>query len=231
VSTHRRRALSRFLIVTALLLPIGGCAGVDRIEGGAGLLGEGAIAGRVELFGSATSARASDGRPTAVSGLVFVYLEPLDPSHAALSKPSTPEVRIGAGRQDPQLVLVHPNQAFHFLNLDAIHHEAFSLDAPNDFRVRIGGHQPSEPIRLPQSGFIRVFCELHPTETFSLIVSPAEHVVAVGSDGSFAIANVRSGHYRVRAAGVDAESATFPVVVSRGATLKLQLSLSPRAAK
>ena len=230
--THHRGKRNRLLIVVLFLLPIFGCAGVDRIGRGSGLRDDGAIAGRVQLVGSSGgAARDSDGRPAAANGPVFVYLEPGDASVATPPSMPTREIRIGAGRQEPALVLVLPNQPFRFLNLDKIHHEPFSLDAPNDFRVRIGGREPSDPIQLPQSGFVRAFCALHPAETFALIVSPAHHVVEVENDGSFVIENVQSGDYRVRAGGVDGESAAMPVRVSREATLKIQLRLAPRGAR
>jgi len=220
------------MVVGLLMLPILGCVGVDRIGRGIGLpAGNGVIVGRVELVGSPGAHRDSEGRRATGNGPVLVYLEPSDISLALLPSASTPEIRIGAGRQEPQLVLVPPNRPFRFLNLDPIHHEPFSLDAPNDFRVRIGGREPSVPIALSQSGFVRAFCGLHPRETFALIVSPARHVMAVGRDGSFAIENVPSGLYRVRAAGVDVESEGLPVRISRGETLKVQLKLSPRGAR
>ncbi len=235
--THQRGRLHRRLIVVLLVLfPIFGCARFEPSGRGLGQRKDGAIAGRVELVGSGGAARDSDDRPAAANGPVFVYLEPgdLDSRDASLAtRPSgsTREIRIAAGRQEPALVLVPPDQPFRFRNLDPIHHEPFSLDAPNDFRVRIGGGEQSDPIQLPQSGFVRAFCGLHPAETFALIVSPARHVVAVGNDGRFAIENVQSGDYRVRAAGVDVESAALPVQVSRGETFEIQLRLAPRGAR
>jgi hypothetical protein len=164
---------------------------------------------------------------------VLVYLEPVEapPSHdgGALRAVRNRDVRIRAGRQEPGLALVSPDQPFRFHNLDPIHHEPFSLEAPNDFDVRIGGRETSDLVRLPQSGFVRAFCRLHPSETFALIVSPARHVVAVEDDGSFAIANVRPGPYHVRAAGVDRESAAIEVRVVGRETIAVELELSPRS--
>ena len=231
--TRPRAQIHRLLIAVLILVPIFGCARMDRIGRGIGLRNDGAIAGRVELVRSRGIDHDQGGQPGSASVPVLVYLEPGDASPATPPDfpTSTREIRIGAGRQEPQLVVVPPNEPFQFLNLDPIYHEPFSLDAPNDFRVRIGGHAPSDPIRLPQPGFVRAFCGLHPTETFALIVSPARHVAVVQSDGTFAIEDVRSGSYRIRAAGVDVESAPLPIRVSRGETLKLQLRLSPRATR
>jgi hypothetical protein len=229
--SQRRAKRSGPLVIALVLLPIFGCARLDGFGRGLGLGRDGALTGRVELAGSGGAAREADGRKFVANGPVLVYLEPGDASVPILPSLSTREIRIGAGRQEPALVLVPPNKPFRFLNLDAIHHEPFSLHAPNDFRVRIGGRASSDPVQLPQIGFVRAFCGLHPAETFALIVSPARHVVAVGGDGRFAIRNIRSGPYRVRAAGVDVESAPLPVQVSRGETLEIQLKLAPRGAK
>lgn len=231
--TRQRAQIHRLWIVGLILVPLFGCTGLDRIGREIGLRNDGAIDGRVEIVRPGGPERDRDPQSGSAIGPMLVYLESDDASLATPSNPGTSpsEIRIGAGRQEPQLVVVPPNQPFHFRNLDPIFHEPFSLDAPNDFRVRVGGHESSGPIRLPQSGFVRAFCGLHPAETFALIVSPAQHVAAVRADGSFAIEDVRSGSYRIRAAGVDVESAALPIRVSRGETLKLHLRLSPRAAK
>lgn len=231
MKTRRRAQRHGSSIVVLLLMSIFGCA----IRDGAGpdfrLRNDGSIAGRVEHVGSGGSTRGQVGQVGFPSGSLLVYLEPSEDSLETPAAASEVEIKIGGGRQDPPLVVVPPDQPFHFLNLDPIHHEPFSLDAPNDFRVRMGGREASDPVRLAQNGFVRAFCRLHPAEAFVVIVSPARHVVPVHGDGSFEISNIRSGVYRIRAAGLDVESAAMPVRVSRGEVQKLALKLSPRSAR
>ncbi len=229
IVSRSRNAKRDRLPIVALLLSLFACARVEGPGDRIALPEVGALVGRVDL--SAGDVRDPVGRPAVGRGSVLVYIESSDASLSSPPDGSPLEIQIGSGMQEPQLALVIPNRPFRFINLDPIHHEPFSLDAPNDFRVRIGGREPSAPIQLPHGGFVRVFCGLHPAEMFALIVSPAEHVLAVDDDGSFAIPNVRPGDYRVRAAGVDAESAAVPVRVARGETLRIQLKLSPRGTR
>lgn len=227
-----RCLVSAFLL---LLLPTFGCA---IWEGGLGArvgASSARLEGRVELVGSEQG----------WNGPVLVYLEPLEApldghllsalwrlaGWSEASSEGTTEVRIRDGRQQPELVLVSPDQPFRFRNLDAIHHELFSVDASNAFEVGIGALGASDPVSLPQAGFVRAFCRLHPSESFALVVSPARRTVAVDRSRRFVLTDIEPGVYHVQATGLEVESAATRIRLVAGETLGVELRLSARSAR
>ncbi|MHA7837407.1 MAG: hypothetical protein ACX98W_08120 [bacterium] len=207
-----------------LLVSLFGCAAWQDLRDGLGrerARPPGIVRGRVEPAPS-----------VGATGPMLVVLEPLRDARSRERDDGLGprEIRIRSGQQEPPIALVSGRQGFRFRNLDPIHHEPFSMDARNAFRVRVEGGALSEPVRLSQGGFVRVFCRLHPTETFALVVSEARRPLAapLAAEGRFSFSGLSSGSYRLRAVGVDAESGPVRIDVPGGETVHVELGLRAR---
>jgi len=145
-----------------------------------------------------------------------------------MDRQQSEQVVIRQGRQEPELHLVHPEQPLKIHNQDSIYHELFTADNRNRFELRVGGSQDSEYIRLEHPGFVRVFCRLHPTESFAFLVARADRFVRIEPGSLFKIPSLPRGDYRIQAGTVDSQTKSMIVHVEAGETVDLTLHLLPR---
>ena len=129
-------------------------------------------------------------------GPVVVYLE----SEALTSAPTTPPavMRQQNARFSPPFLAVAKGTDLAMPNDDAIYHNAFSFSSPNDFDLGLYPAGESRAVALRHPGVVRIFCSIHEAMNGTVFVSPSPWFGIVDADGSYRIAGVPSGSFRVR---------------------------------
>jgi plastocyanin len=86
-----------------------------------------------------------------------------------------------------------------FPNYDPIFHNLFSVSAPNDFDLGLykGGASKSHSFTKP--GIVRVFCNVHPQMSATIVVANSPYFTNAGKNGSFRLVEIPDGNYMLRA--------------------------------
>jgi len=125
---------------------------------------------------------------------VVVYLEV--PLPAAVN-PVTAELKQRNRRFEPEVVAVPVGSSVSFPNADPIFHNVFSLSKAKQLDL---GHYPSgqsRTIRFDKPGVVELYCHLHPNMNAVVLVLPGAFYTRPGADGTFQVAGVPAGHYKI----------------------------------
>jgi plastocyanin len=151
------------------------------------------VAGMVELKDS----RAAAVRKHRDFSGVVIALEPLDaavpnhaPNHARMvqkDKTFTPHVL-------PVLI----GTTVDFPNYDPIFHNAFSNYDGQLFDVGLYPPGSSREVHFTREGVVRIFCNIHSSMSALIVVLKTPYFTTTTRDGSFQIANVPPGEYRLK---------------------------------
>jgi hypothetical protein len=207
----RAAALVVWLAGAAALL-----AGATALLVGAAAADEpGTVTGGVKVL--------ADGVERADAGGVLVYVTGFrEPPPRAPS----PAIVQHDKRFEPPLVAITAGQEVSFPNADPFFHNVFS-PSPTQ-RFDLGQYKMGETkTRLfPQPGFIEVYCNIHPQMAATILVLPNRRFTITEPDGSYRIAGVPAGTWRVfaydRQSSVPAQA---DVTVAAGGTAVVDLTV------
>jgi plastocyanin len=166
----------------AVLMPLAALAGVVPAA---------TVGGRVELVSSHDSRKRTDN-----SGVV-VWLEPA---------PGIPLVSASAGRAQmvqknktftPHVLAVSVGTVVDFPNFDPIFHNAFSNYNGQIFDIGLYPPGTTRSLAFRREGVVRVFCNIHPAMSAVIVVLKSPYFATSAKNGSFEIANVAAGSYRM----------------------------------
>jgi plastocyanin len=162
---------------------------------------------------------------------VIVYLDPVGT-----------DAKIDPAVQKKQFVMSTKNKSFvpralavplgatvSFPNYDSIFHNLFSVSTPNQFDLGLykGGASKSKSFEHP--GIVKVFCNVHPQMSATIIVSASKYFTLADKAGNFDLGLVPNGSFALRAYA-DEGQATQPIQVS-DTPLKLKLIINGRTFK
>ncbi len=99
----------------------------------------------------------------------------------------------------PRSMAVVLGATVRFPNFDPIFHNMFSVSRPNDFDLGLykGGASKSKIFNSP--GIVRVFCNVHPQMTATIVVSDTPFQTHADKAGNFSLENIPSGSFFLRA--------------------------------
>ncbi len=102
---------------------------------------------------------------------------------------------------DPSLVVIAAGQTVEFVNDESrpIEHNVFSRSPAKQFDL--GLYRPGakgKKVTFEKPGPVRIFCSIHRYMDGVVYVCPTPFFAKVGADGSYEIANVPAGNYRVK---------------------------------
>jgi plastocyanin len=135
-------------------------------------------------------------RKSDYSGVVL-WLERSGGAPPAL-QPRTATIVQKQKRFSPHVIAVPAGTTVEFPNLDPIFHNAFSNFAGQPFDVGLYPPGTSQKIRFQRPGVVRVFCNIHPTMSAVIVVTPTPYNAISNKAGDFTIAGVQPGSYRLR---------------------------------
>lgn len=101
-------------------------------------------------------------------------------------------------RFSPHIIAVPAGTTVDFPNYDPIYHNAFSNFAGQSFDVGLYAPGTSQKVRFTRPGVVRVFCNIHPTMSAVIVVTPTPYIGISGKSGAYSIAGVEPGSYRLR---------------------------------
>jgi hypothetical protein len=101
-------------------------------------------------------------------------------------------------RFSPHVIAVPAGTTVEFPNRDPIFHNAFSNFAGQPFDVGLYPPGTSQRVRFQRPGVVRVFCNIHPTMSAVIVVTPTPYNAISQKSGEFSITGVQPGSYRLR---------------------------------
>jgi len=143
------------------------------------------VTGRVKFMGRAPGA----------SVPVVVYAEPLDGR-----KPTPGKFKLAQKNKSfaPRVVAVPVGSTVSFPNDDMIFHNVFSLSRPNPFDLGMYRSGDSKDRTFATSAVYRVFCNIHPQMSATILVVPTSYITEADSAGTYRF-DLPAGRYRVTA--------------------------------
>jgi plastocyanin len=137
-----------------------------------------------------------------------------------------PAVISQSGRRfDPRVLPVQVGTEVHFPNDDTIFHNVFSLSrtAPFDLGVYEAGQSAS--VHMKRSGLVKVYCNIHPDMSASIVVLENPWYALCDADGRFVLCDVPDGTYRLRAWNDRGAEAGQDLELRGGRLQRVQLEL------
>ncbi len=212
------------IIFTLFVLAIAGWMGRDHLryvsatervkivpmreEGRAEQSGVGSVRGKVMLSQSTTktakSTRGLYGKSisrlasgASIQRQAIVFVERVSGSFAI------PQVRPAMRQKNitiiPRALPVLQGTSVEFPNDDNLFHNIFSLSSTRSFDLGRYARGQSRSVVFDRTGEVKVFCDIHSTMSGFVLVMQNPYFATTGADGSYQIANVPSGTYRLGA--------------------------------
>jgi len=160
-----------------------------------GLASAAVLAGKVELKDSREK---SVERGHDYSGVV-VWLELVNGGVVEPAAPPRATMIQKNKKVLPHVLAVRRGTNIDFPNQDPIFHNAFSNFSGQVFDIGLYKPGSSRTVRFGRPGVVRVFCNIHAAMSAVIVVVDSPWFTTTAADGSFQIADVPPGEYRLRA--------------------------------
>lgn len=100
-------------------------------------------------------------------------------------------------RFTPHILVIETGTSVDFPNLDPIFHNAFSNFDGQIFDIGLYPPGSSRSIRLTKPGIVKVFCNIHPSMSATIVVVNSAYFTITDNDGDYSIPDVSPGTYQV----------------------------------
>jgi plastocyanin len=130
------------------------------------------------------------------SGDVVVWLTPAHPVESAISTPPARLVQKDK-RFSPHVIAVRVGTEIEFPNQDPFFHDVFSIYRGKPFDLGLYESGTTRKVKFSQPGVSYIFCNIHPEMSAAVVAVPTPHFALTNEDGSFQIAHVPPGHYKM----------------------------------
>src|SRR5882762_8678698 len=100
-------------------------------------------------------------------------------------------------RFTPHLLAVTPGTQIEFPNQDPFFHDVFSIYRGKPFDLGLYESGAVRRVRFTQPGVSFIFCNIHPEMSAAVVVLRTPHFATTSRDGSFQIAHVPPGKYKL----------------------------------
>ena len=124
-----------------------------------------------------------------------VFLLEADGVEVELSKPAVVDQR--GCRFEPHVQVVPKGGTIQYLNSDSVNHNIHTYSRKNDAKNKNVSGGSSFEQKLANDESFEIKCDIHPWMKAHVIVTEATHWGISGKDGSFEIANVPAGKYKL----------------------------------
>lgn len=128
----------------------------------------------------------------------------------------------------PRVLAVPAGSKVDFPNNDPIFHNVFSLSGPQPFDLGLYRSGATRGRTFTQPGTYRVFCNIHPQMSATIVVVPTPHVTMADSAGRYVL-DLPPGSYRLTALSERASPVSVELESSAGATAAPELTLDESA--
>jgi plastocyanin len=151
------------------------------------------------------------------SAEVVVWLTPKQPQ--PLPAPATGAMLVQKNKSfSPHVLAVLQGTEVEFPNHDPFFHNVFSIYQGKPFDLGLYESGSSKRIKFVRPGVSYIFCNIHPEMSAVVVVLTTPYFAMTAADGSYSIAHVRPGSYRLQvwyelASETELASATQELVV------------------
>jgi plastocyanin len=138
-------------------------------------------------------------KPKSDLSSVVVYLDTLKESGVSQVSNKKHVMSTKNKQLDPRVMAVPVGTKVDFPNYDPIFHNLFSVSAPNKFDLGLykGGTSKSHSFASP--GIVRVFCNVHPQMSATIVVANSPYLTSADKNGNFSLGEIPNGQYMIRA--------------------------------
>jgi plastocyanin len=139
--------------------------------------------------------------------------------------PSTRDIAINDKVYAPRVVVAPVGSTVRFPNHDPFNHNVFSVSDQNSFDLGLYGRGEARSRTFTHEGLVRVFCNVHPRMVAYVVLVNNRFYTQPGATGSFTIADVPVGRYRLHVwhERIPAEVVQDVVVGAGSAPVQVQL--------
>jgi plastocyanin len=137
---------------------------------------------------------------------VVVYLDPVSEMESRVSTSKKFTMSTKNKQFSPRVLAVPIGAGVQFPNYDSIFHNIFSVSAPNQFDLGLykGGSSKTQVFR--QAGLVKVFCNVHPQMSATIVVASSPYYTIADKGGSFALGDIPNGTFHLRAYAEEGQS-------------------------
>lgn len=129
---------------------------------------------------------------------------------------------------EPHIMVVQQGTTVEFLNSDKVQHNVFwpAISGNKKLGHNLGTWPQGQKrsFKFDQPGVVALLCNVHPEMAGYIIVSPTPYFAETESDGSYKIANVPDGDYKITAWAEGAKQQTKQVKVAGSTKADFTLS-------
>ena len=130
-------------------------------------------------------------------GPTVVFLESDSVHHPVVRPARHPMIRQRDARFDPDFLVITAGQGVEMPNDDTIFHNVFSFSRPNDFDLGTYPSGESRTVTFPHPGLVKIYCSIHESMAGAILVTPSPWYATATPSGSYRIADVPVGAYRL----------------------------------
>ena len=182
---------------------------------------QGAVGGRVTIL-ERTGARSAD------LANAVVWLEPAA-GGAPRAAPSATEIVMDAREFRPAVRVVAAGSSVGFPNYDPFRHNVFSDMGPGRFDLGLYARGESRTTTVKAAGVYPIFCNIHARMVAHVVAVPTPWFAQAGADGSWQIAGVPAGRYRLHAWHDRGGEHARDVEIADGARVAADVQLDARS--
>lgn len=157
-----------------------------------------------------------DGNDIADRSNIVVFVDGLANSTSHAELPTQPRVSHKDRQFSPAVLPLVRGTTVDFFNDDSIFHNVFSLSIPRTFDLGIYPEGTSKLVTFPESGLVKLYCNIHPQMTSTILVLNNDLFASTGPDGRFRIENVPGGKITLRVWSEYSEEQSRDLVVGGG---------------
>ncbi len=131
---------------------------------------------------------------------VVIYLDEVRATSAAVGESKKDYSMSTKNKQlSPRSMAVPVGAKITFPNYDPIFHNLFSVSAPNEFDLGLYKGGASKTHSFAKPGIVRVFCNVHPQMSATIVVANSSYLTSASKTGSFSLGDVPNGTYLLKA--------------------------------
>src|SRR5262249_49178281 len=130
---------------------------------------------------------------------VVVYLDEMKPFQPSATAKKDFTMSTKNKTFTPRVMAVSVGSVVNFPNYDPIFHNLFSVSTPNQFDLGLYKGGASKTKSFDSPGIVRVFCNVHPQMTATVVVVNGSHFTLADKSGNFSLGDIPAGSYTLRA--------------------------------
>lgn len=152
----------------------------------------------------------------------------LETAGGAMAEARTLDIAINDKVYAPRVVVAPIGSTVRFPNHDPFNHNVFSVSEPNAFDLGLFGRNETRSHTFTGPGLVRVFCNVHPRMVAYVVLVGNRHHTQPANDGTFTIADVPPGRYKLHVWHERIPVVVIQDVVAGAGTAPVQVQLDAR---